>query len=160
MWVLRQHPGRSAISPWARLVPVHKRMFFSGVRGRGGAGINSVWRAFAFEWQRNRLASEGRRAELVSSPWMRSIGLVGLCRFEAGEQHQVVGHYRRPDVGFEVVEPAPGATCETVAALEAGDAGLDPGTEVAQPAIDPAALDHVFDSDAALLVEGEIVHAA
>src|SRR5271166_3552467 len=146
MWLLRQHPGRSAISPWARLVPVHKRMFFSGVSGSGG--------------QRNRLASEGRRAELVSSPWMRSIGLVGLCRFEAGEQHQVVGHYRRPDVGFEVVEPAPGATCETVAALEAGDAGLDPGTEVAQPAIDPAALDHVFDSDAALLVEGEIVHAA
>ena len=34
-----------------------------------------------------------------------------------------------PDVGLEVVEPAPDATCETVAALEAGDAGLDPGAE-------------------------------
>jgi hypothetical protein len=35
-----------------------------------------------------------------------------------------------------------------------------PAREVAQPAIDPAALDHVFDRDAALLVEGDIVHAA
>ena len=52
------------------------------------------------------------------------------------------------------------ATCQTVAALEAGDAGLDPGAEVVQPAIDPAALDHIFDSDAALLVEGDILHAA
>src|SRR6516225_6929804 len=49
--------------------------------------------------------------------------------FESREQHQVVGHYCRPDVGLEVVEPAPDATCETVAALEAGDAGLDPGAE-------------------------------
>ena len=32
-----------------------------------------------------------------------------LCQFETGEQHQVVGHHCRPDVGLEVVEPAPGA---------------------------------------------------
>jgi hypothetical protein len=40
--------------------------------------------------------------------------------------------------------------------LEAGDPGLDAGAEVAQLAIDPAALDHVFDRQAALLVEGDI----
>jgi hypothetical protein len=84
----------------------------------------------------------------------------GLWRFEAGEQHQVVGDDGGPDVGLEVVEPAPGATCETIAAVEAGEASLDPGAEVAQPAIDPGALDHVGNGDAALLVEGDILHAA
>ena len=48
----------------------------------------------------------------------------------------------------------------TVRSLEAGDPGLDPGAEVAQLAIDPAALDHVFDRQAALLVEGDILDAA
>src|SRR5436190_6378869 len=90
----------------------------------------------------------------------RRRSLSQLCRFEAGEQHQVVGYYRGPDVGLEVVEPAPSAACSAIGAFEAGDAGLDPGAEVAQPAIDPGALDHVGNGDAALLVEGDILHAA
>src|SRR5204863_6820873 len=82
------------------------------------------------------------------------------CRFEAGEQHQVVRHHRRPDVGLEMIEPAPGAACQAVGSLEAGNPGLDPGAEIAQLAINPAALDHVFDRQAALLVEGDIGDAA
>jgi len=65
---------------------------------------------------------------------------LGLWRFEAGEQHQVVGDDGGPDVGLEVVEPAPDAACSTIGAFEDGDAGLDPGAEVTQPAIDPLAL--------------------
>src|SRR5690348_10923780 len=81
---------------------------------------------------------------------------MGLCRFEAGEPHQVVRHYRGPDVGLEVIEPAPGTACQAVGSLEAGNPGLDPGAEIAQLAINPAALDHVLDCQAALLVEGDI----
>jgi hypothetical protein len=39
---------------------------------------------------------------------------------------------------------------------EAGDAGLDPGAEVAQPAVHPRTFDHVGNGDAALLVERNI----
>jgi hypothetical protein len=84
----------------------------------------------------------------------------GLDRFEAGEQHQIVRHHRGPDVVLEVIEPAPSAAGQTVGSLEARDPGLDPGAEVAQLAIDLAALDHVLDRQAALLVEGDIAHAA
>src|SRR5207244_10462016 len=85
---------------------------------------------------------------------------LGLCRFEAGEQNQGVRHHRGPDVGLEVIEAAPGAAGQTVGSLEAGDPGLDPGAEVAQLAIDPAALDHVFARPAALFVKGDILDAA
>src|SRR4029450_12556513 len=47
-----------------------------------------------------------------------------------------------------------------VGPLEAGDTSLDPGPEVAQLAIDPAAADHVFGAEAALLVKGHVAHAA
>src|SRR5271170_4748336 len=70
----------------------------------------------------------------------RRCRLLQLCWFGAREQHQVVGDHRGPDVGLEVVEPAPGAACSAIGAFEAGDAGLDPGAEVAQPAIDPGLL--------------------
>ena len=83
-----------------------------------------------------------------------------LCQFEASEQHQIVGHRSRPDVGFEVVEPAPGAARGAIDAFEAGDPGLDPGTEVAQPAVHRRAFDHVGNGDPALFVEGDIGDAA
>src|SRR4051795_1364907 len=57
---------------------------------------------------------------------------------------------------IEVIEPAPSTACQTVGSLEAGNPGLDPGAEVAQLAINPAALDYVVDGQAALLVEGDI----
>src|SRR3954465_3193429 len=79
---------------------------------------------------------------------------------QANENNEVVGHHRGPDIGLEVVEPAPGAAGQAVGPLEAGGAGLDPGPEVAQLAIDPAAADHVFDAEAALLVKGHVAHAA
>src|SRR6266853_3708246 len=72
----------------------------------------------------------------------------------------MVGDHRGPDVSPEVIEPAPSAACQTVGSFEARDPGLDPGAEVPQLAIDPAALDHVLDREAALLVEGDIAHAA
>src|SRR5215207_5577571 len=79
---------------------------------------------------------------------------------QANEDNKVVGHHRGPDIGLEVVEPAPGAAGQAVGPLEAGDTSLAPGPEVAQLAVDPAAADHVFGAEAALLVKGHVVHAA
>src|SRR3954464_13722518 len=79
---------------------------------------------------------------------------------QANEDKEVEAPHRGPDIGFEVVEPAPGAAGQAVGPLEAGDAGLDPGPEVAQLAVDPAAADHCFDAEAALLVEGHVADAA
>src|SRR5260221_14759588 len=83
-----------------------------------------------------------------------------LCGLQACQQRQVIGNYRRPDVSLEVLEAAPGGTSQAVGALETRDAGLDAGAEVSQPAVHPAALDHVFDRQAALLVEGHVGEAA
>src|SRR5215467_6221961 len=47
-----------------------------------------------------------------------------------------------------------------VRALEAGDRRLDAGAEVAQTTVDPRALDHLDNGDAALLVEGDVGNAA
>jgi hypothetical protein len=79
-----------------------------------------------------------------------------LSQFEAGEQHQIVGHHGGPDVGPEVFEPAPRAAGGAIGALEAGDRSLDAGAEIAQTTVDPKAFDHVSNGDAALLVEGDI----
>src|SRR5689334_13007451 len=79
---------------------------------------------------------------------------------QANKDNEVVGHDRGPNVGLEVVEPAPGAAGQAVGPLEAGDAGLDAGPEVAQLAIHPTAADHVFDAEAALLVKGHVAHPA
>src|SRR5712671_3363762 len=84
---------------------------------------------------------------------------VGLCRLEAYEQDEVVGNDRRPDVCFEVIEPAPGATRETKSPFQAGYVGLDAGPEVFQLAVHPAALDHGVDCEGTLLVEGDILDA-
>src|SRR5215831_7705155 len=83
-----------------------------------------------------------------------------LSRFEPGEQHQIVRHHGGPDVGLEVVQSAPGAVGGAVRALEAGDRRLDAGAEVAQTTVDPRALDHLDNGDAALLVEGDVGNAA
>ena len=64
---------------------------------------------------------------------------------------------RAPSKGSE---PAPRAACRATGALEAGDAGLDPGAEVAPPAVYPGAFDPVGNGDAAFLVEGDIGDAA
>src|SRR5271170_638185 len=137
-------------------------MIFSGVARR------RVWRVRAgsarfrvsVETAGDGLAlSVGQVKPIMPAPGRRC-GLLELCRFEAGEQHQVVGYHRGPDVGLEVIEPAPSAACSPIGAFEAGDAGLDPGAEVAQPAINPRALDHIGNGDAALLVEGDVLHAA
>src|SRR3954467_4324859 len=79
---------------------------------------------------------------------------------QANENNEVVGHDRGPDIGLEVVEPAPGAAGQAVGPLEAGDAGLDAGADVSPLAIDPVAADHVFDLETALLVEGHVADAA
>lgn len=57
--------------------------------------------------------------------------LLGLGRVEAGEENEVIGHDRGPDISFEVIEAAPGTTRQAVGALEARDAGFDAGAEVA-----------------------------
>src|SRR5215813_15241720 len=87
----------------------------------------------------------------------RRAGYPGLM---PAKSTKVVGYHRRPDIGLEMVEPAPCAASPAIGALEARDAGLDAGAEVAQPAIDPSALGHVGDGQAALLVKGDITDAA
>jgi hypothetical protein len=39
------------------------------------------------------------------------------------------------------------------------NAGLDAGAQVSQLTTDPAAVDHIFDPEAAFLAEGHIAHA-
>lgn len=56
---------------------------------------------------------------------------VGSGRLEASEEDEVVGHDRGPDIGLEVVKPAPGAACQAVSPFEARDASFDAGAEVA-----------------------------
>ena len=58
-----------------------------------------------------------------------------------------------------MLKPAPSATGEPVGALKTGYARLDAGAEVAELAVDPAALDHIFDAKAALFVEGHVADA-
>ena len=58
-----------------------------------------------------------------------------------------------------MVEPAPDAARQTIGALQTRDVGFDAGSEVAQLAVDPVALDHVLDAQAGLLVEGHVVDA-
>src|SRR5499427_10491310 len=101
-------------------------------------------------------SSRGRPDLLFSSACIRA----WLSRFEPGEQHQIVRHHGGPDVGLEVVQSAPGATGGAVRAFEAGDRRLDAGAEVAQTTVDPRALDHLGNGDAALLVEGDVGNAA
>src|SRR5215472_6844489 len=83
-----------------------------------------------------------------------------LSRFEPGEQHQIVRHHGGPDVGLEVVQSAPVATGGTLRALEAGDRRLDAGAKIPQTTVDPRALDHLGNGDAALFVEGDVGNAA
>ena len=78
---------------------------------------------------------------------------------QASEQGKVIGDHRRPDVSLEMLKPAPSATGEPVGALQAGYARLDAGAEVAELAVDPTALHHIFDAKAALLVEGHVADA-
>ncbi len=61
---------------------------------------------------------------------------LGSGRCEASEENEVVGHDRGPDISFEVIKAAPGATRQAVGAFEARDAGFDAGAKVAQLAID------------------------
>jgi hypothetical protein len=75
---------------------------------------------------------------------------------EPGQQRRVVGDDRRPDIGLEA---APGAATQAEGSLQARDVGFGAGAEVAQLAIDPVALDHVFDREPALLVECHILYA-
>ena len=67
--------------------------------------------------------------------WPASAESVGLGWLEAGEEREIVGHGRGPDVGLEVIQPLPGAAAEPVGPLQAGDVGLDPGPEVARPSL-------------------------
>src|SRR6476660_3212547 len=78
------------------------------------------------------------------------------ARAQADEESEIIGHDRGPDVSLEVVEAAPRAAAQAVGPLETGNARLDPGPEVAQLAIRPAAAHHVFDLEPALLVEGHV----
>ncbi len=57
-------------------------------------------------------------------------------RLEPGKEGEVVGDDRGPDVGLEVVEPAPDAARQTIGALQTRDVGFDAGSEVAQVAVD------------------------
>ena len=58
-----------------------------------------------------------------------------------------------------MVEPAPETASQTIGALQTRDVGFYAGSEVAQLAIDPVALDHVHDAQAGFLVERCVVDA-
>src|SRR3954453_19848035 len=51
---------------------------------------------------------------------------------EANEDNEGVGHDRGQNVTLKLVDPGLGATVQAVGPLEARDAGLDAGAEVAQ----------------------------
>src|SRR5665811_671972 len=80
-------------------------------------------------------------------------------RPEPRKEGKVVGDDGGPDVGREVVEPTPDAARQPTGALQTRDVGFYAGSEVAQLAIDPVALDHVDDAQAGFLVKGCIVDA-
>jgi hypothetical protein len=80
-------------------VSVHKRLFFSGIRRR----------AFAAEWQRRREESFCEQESASNGqPGYRCdhVGAGELCRFETGEQHQVMGHDRGPGLGDKPITAA------------------------------------------------------
>jgi hypothetical protein len=135
-------------------VRVHKGLFFSGKARRGGTGGGATGRCSRSgggHKRQNRVTSNPGQADEIDC--CRLGGSWG--QFEASEQDQIVGHHGGPDIGLEIFEAAPSAACGAIDALEAGDAGLDPGAEVAQPAVHPRAFDHVGNGDAALLVESQ-----
>ncbi len=105
----------------ARLVSVHKRGYFSAftmscarlkARLRARTGRRVLFVAKIVSPARAVAAGMGRRGA-TCEPGDSS------GRLEAGEDDEVVGHDRGPDVGLEVIEAAPGATRQTVGALEA-----------------------------------------
>ena len=67
------------------------------------------------------------------------------------EGEEVGGEHGGADVGMEGEGAFPDAAGEAEDALEERDTALDAGAEVAEFAIDPAALDHVEHGEAALL---------
>src|SRR5690348_7944197 len=71
-------------------------------------------------------------------------------RPEARKESKIVCDGRGPDVGGEVVEPAPETARQSIGALQTRDVGFYAGPEVAQLAVDPVALDHVHDAQAGL----------
>src|SRR3954451_14535607 len=107
-----------------------------------------------------RRAIRHREGLAIASLPLRESAAEASAWSQANEDNEVVGHHRGPDIGLEVVEPAPSAAGKAVGPLEAGDTGLDAGPEGAQLAINPAAADHIFDAEAALLVKGPVAHAA
>jgi len=96
----------------------------------------------------------GRAARVVTAGGWTESG-----RREARKEREIVGDGRRPDVGHEVVEPAPETARQPVGALQTRNVGFYACPEVAQLSIDPVALDHVHDAEARFLVEGRVVDA-
>ena len=106
---------------------------------------------------------ERRRQNLA---FRLAAGLPGTGGAEAssglktGEQGEVIGHNRGPDVSLEVFKPAPSAAGKPVGAFQTRNARLDAGAEITELAVDPTAFHHVFDAKAALLMEGHVADAA
>ena len=61
-------------------------------------------------------------------------------------------HYRGPDIGVEVGQPFPRPAAQSIGPLQTRDAGFNTRSEVAQLAIHPRALGHLFDLQAAFLI--------
>ncbi len=62
------------------------------------------------------------KAGMTGSTQLPVPGRRQLCSsalFEAGEEDEVVGHDRGPDVGLEVIKTAPGTASQAVSAFEA-----------------------------------------
>lgn len=86
-----------------------------------------------------------------------AVAPVGSGQLVAGQHEQVGGQHRGVDVGPEAVGAPPGAAPQPEGAVEKRDRALDARPEGLEPLVDPAALDHVADLQAPLLVEGDVL---
>ena len=71
---------------------------------------------------------------------------------------QVVGDDAAPHIALEALPARPGAAVEAEGAFQGGDACLDAGTEVSELLVDPGALCHSKDREAALLGKDGVFH--
>ena len=78
---------------------------------------------------------------------------------QANQAYQVVGEYRRLDIGLEARQAAPEATPQAEAPFQIGDARLDAGAEALELPVQPRRAGHVLDLQAAFLVEHDMLDA-
>ena len=75
------------------------------------------------------------------------------CKYQ-----KVIRDDAAPYISFEALPTRPGAAVETEGSFQCGDARLDAGSEVPELLVDPTALGHIQDSEAAFLCKDGVLH--